>query len=396
MGALEILRNKCLDVALHILKPNDDWAFFTSFHGQYNDNPKYISVKLHEEMPYVKIFWEIGEKSTQNDIPDYINRLKAGSLRYYLIKNKCSVVVENFAGFYMSSATGVKGKIVSLLKNKKQYNLSTSHGTPVKTLWVQDPDSSITKEGFKTTSDVLVAGSELSKHLYEMATGEKVPVVAIGTPRTDILFNRDEGFLTSLREKLGLPIDKKILLYAPTWRTSPEDSGVKQIEQIDFDVLFEVLNQKFGGEWVFVFRLHNLALKAADINKLKEKYGSDRFYNGNSFDDMMEYMAICDIMISDYSGAIYDWTLVNKPGFLYAHDRDEYENHGRGLYHTMDFFPYTFADSFEELIENINAFDGDNFENERKAFLEKIGNVEDGNASARAVELLKKRINDGI
>lgn len=387
-----IVINKIIDIALHCLRVENYWFFFTSFQGQYNDNPKYISEKVHEEIPKAKIFWEISSKSKQNDIPDYVNKIRAGKFRYYYVKNKCRVAVDNFAGLYMSSATGIKGKVVSLLKNKKQFNLSTSHGTPVKTLWVQDPDSSITKEGFKTTSDVLVAGSELSKHLYEMATGDKVPVVAIGTPRTDILFNKDEGFLASLREKLGLPFDKKILLFAPTWRTSPEDSGVKQIEQIDFDALFETLNKKFGGEWVFVFRLHNLALKAADINKLKEKYGSDRFYNGNNFDDMMEYMAVCDIMISDYSGAIYDWTLVNKPGFLYAHDRDEYENHGRGLYHTMDFFPYSFSDSFDELIDNINRFDQISFEQERIAFLEKIGNVEDGKASARAVEILKKQI----
>ena len=117
-----------------------------------------------------------------------------------------------------------------------------------------------------------------------------------------------------------------------------------------------------------------------------------RYYDGNEFDDMMEYMSVCDIMISDYSAAVYDWTLVNKPGFLYAHDRDEYENHGRGLYHTMDFYPYSFADSFEELIENIGAFDEKAFEQDRQVFLDRIGNVEDGNASARAVELIKKNI----
>ena len=107
---------------------------------------------------------------------------------------------------------------------------------------------------------------------------------------------------------------------------------------------------------------------------------------------MMEYMAASDIMISDYSGAVYDWTLVDKPGFLYAHDRDQYENHGRGLYHTMDFFPYTFADSFEELIGHIENFDDSSFQRRREEFLKKIGNVEDGKASERAVEILRKNL----
>lgn len=392
MGSVSIVLNKLIDIAFHMLKPNKNWFFFTSFHGQYNDNPKYISMKVHEMIPDAKIFWEIGDKSKKNDIPDYICRISAGTIKYYYTRNKCAGVIDNFAGIYMSNATGIKSLFVGLLKNRKQFNLSTSHGTPVKTLWVQDPDSRITADGFKSTTDVLVAGSQLSKHLYEMATGNKIPVVATGTPRTDILFNRDTEFIKSIRKKLGLPNDKNILLYAPTWRTSPEDSGVKQINEIDFSKLFATLSHKFGGEWVFVFRLHNLALQAADINQLKKKYGEEKFYNGNDFDDMMEYMAASDIMISDYSGAVYDWTLVDKPGFLYAHDRDQYENHGRGLYHTMDFFPYTFADSFEELIGHIENFDDSSFQRRREEFLKKIGNVEDGKASERAVEILRKNL----
>lgn len=392
MKSLKIICLKCIDVFFHGVHPNKNWILFTSFHGQYNDNPKYISIKLHEQYPNTKIFWEIGSKSKQNDIPDYINQVKFGTFKYYYVKNKCSVVVDNFAGFYMSSAIGRKRKIVGILKNKKQFNLSTSHGTPVKTLWAQDPESKITKDGFVTTSDMLIAGSQLSKKLYEMATGEKLPIVTIGTPRNDILFDTDENKIEHLKLKLGLPLNKKIVLYAPTWRTTPEDSGVIQIHQFKYDLLNQALMNRFGGEWVFVFRLHNLALKAANIDDLRREYGENYFYNGNDFDDMMEYMAVSDVLISDYSGAIYDWTLTKKPCFLFAHDRDVYENHGRGFYHTMDFFPYSFSNTFEELLTNIREFDETKFQSERKIFLNKIGNVEDGKASDRTVEIICKRM----
>ena len=39
-----------------------------------------------------------------------------------------------------------------------------------------------------------------------------------GYPRNDILSNADEKLADEIKAKLNLPKDKKIILYAPTWR----------------------------------------------------------------------------------------------------------------------------------------------------------------------------------
>ena len=231
------------------------------------------------------------------------------------------------------------------------------------------------------------------KEIFENAFINCMPVKLLGTPRTDILFDRDENRKKRIKEKLGLPIEKKVVLYAPTYRNNPDDSGITQLKLIEIDKLLEELKSKFDGDWVFVFRLHNMVLLKIDVNQLYRKYG-DLVINGNSFDDMAEYLYCADVLISDYSGCVFDIALTSKPCFLFAHDRKHYEDVERGVYFSINEFPYTFSDTFDDLvscIQNYNYLDADA---KRKDFLLKIGNIEDGKASERILNLLEEKINE--
>ncbi len=188
-----------------------------------------------------------------------------------------------------------------------------------------------------------------------------------------------------------MPLDKKIILYAPTYRNNPECSGVDQMKSFDFSKLFSVLNKRFGGDWIFVFRLHNMVLLKIDIDSLLNEY-SDLIINGNQFDDMAEYLLVSDVLLADYSGCVFDVALTQKPCFLYALDREHYEQEERGLYFPIEKFPYSFADSFERLIIDISNYDENEIDLKRQEFLNYIGNIEDGKASERIVDHLIKRV----
>ena len=104
------------------------------------------------------------------------------------------------------------------------------------------------------------------KHTYEIMDHinfEKINMKLIGTPRNDILYKNDINTINELKLKLNLPVDKKIVMFVPTFRSdngnfekNVEKSGLNQLKDIDWKKLFDTLNDKFGGEWIFLCRFH--------------------------------------------------------------------------------------------------------------------------------------------
>lgn len=388
MKQLKSLLLQIFDICCHILPVSTKKVFFLSFAGQYNDNPKYLSEKLHEIAPQIEQYWCISTKSKQNDIPDYIHKIAYGSFRSIYIKNRCGVIVTNGAGYYLIHCENRRAfKFKSHLKNRKQFDLATWHGFPIKHIGAQIPNEGLwSKETSFSSSDMMLSGYKMEKEILEKAFINLMPICLLGTPRTDILFNDSEEKKQEIKRKLRLP-DKKIILYAPTYRYSTKDSGIEQLNMMNFDLLLSELEKKFGGEWIFVMRVHNLVLMEIKNNGLLDKYDG-KLFDGNQFDDMNEYLYASDILLTDYSSCIYDAALTEKPCFMFAHDRKYYEEHERGLYTQLNEFPYPFSSTFEELLSDIRSFDKEKFEKDRKGFLNKIGNINDGNSSRRVVEYL--------
>lgn len=113
------------------------------------------------------------------------------------------------------------------------------------------------------------------------------------------MFTSDKKY-NNIKEKVGLPRDKKIIMFAPIFRNDGKDtegknvyrSELSQLEEINFNVLFEVLNYKFGNEWCMVYHFHYHVETMVNWKRLNEKY------NGNSPYDMAEYLSVSDILIT--------------------------------------------------------------------------------------------------
>lgn len=382
---LKRLIERFFEVLTHIQKPKQHRVFFVSFGGQYNDNPKYISLFLNNTHPEYKQFWYISNKSTMRDLPSYATILKKKDFKFYRIKNSCKFIVDNSAGFYLfydEKHYRAKAKLI----NRKQFDISTWHGFPIKNIGACMFENRHWKPNYLfTSSNVMLSGSKTNTNIFKKSYLNKLNIIETGSPRNDILFD-DNVSIENLKKKLCLPLDKKIILYAPTYRDTPEDSGIIQISNINFDLLFNALNDKFGGNWIFVFRTHNMVLLA-----LKEKQSSlfgKYIISGNDFDDMAEYLKVCDVLLTDYSGCIYDVMLTKKPCFLYAHDRSRYCSIERGVQININDLPYAFSDSFDKLLENIINYDEKNTRSRVSSFLSSVGCVEDGKASKRAVDII--------
>ena len=159
-----------------------------------------------------------------------------------------------------------------------------------------------------------------------------------------------------------------IILYAPTFRNNPDYNYFS----LDFFMLMETVAKKFGGDWCIITRLHPNVY----YNNKLYRYDS-RVYNGTLYPDIDDLMYASDIVISDYSGIVFDAIRRNIKTFLFAPDFEEYESKERGFVIDPRSIPAPMAMSQMDLIENIETFDYESYLNKCKCFNDNIGYVSD-------------------
>lgn len=366
--------------------------FFCSFHGQYTDSPKKISEMLHNKYPEAEFVWEISDKCHEI-IPNYVIKVKPNTLKAIWKRNRSKFVIDNYFGWSYGYAAkhSFKFKILAGQKKKKQFGICTWHGTPLKHIQIDEPKYKNKNVEFYSTADVLTCNSVFMRDLYNRINECSIPVVMKGTPRNDIFFEKNETKKEQILKKLELPVNKKIIIYAPTFRENDiQMSGIKQIKDIDIQKLLKILHVRFGGEWLFVFRAHDSVVQCVE-GKFKNEMNN--VISGNIGDDMAEYLAVADVLLTDYSSCLFDFTYTQKPCFLYCPDIEKYEKMERGLYFQMDELPYTYATCVSKLYTDILNYDFEITLNKIERFLKKIGSVESGISTKCIVELIESKIN---
>lgn len=390
--------NAFFDILYCLFPVQERVVFAKSFNGQYNDNPKYILEEMHRSHPEYTLVLAVSDMHRGDDIPDYIRRVDMKSRQYYYYKRTAKVVIDNVTGLYSAliSNRSRKGRAVAAIRKicmricqlKKQLLISTWHGTPLKHVGrdrIREEERSNYR--YVYTCDCLIAGSEHEKNICRSAFGD-VPIEVLGNARNDLLFC-DEKTKADLRKKLKLPQDQKILLIAPTYRDHMAENGNGVFDGLNVDEILDCLHKKFGGNWIAVFRVHQNVLRALKNGKASHA----AYYDGNQFDDMAEYLTVADALITDYSSTLFDVALTKTPCFLYTPDLKSYEE-DRGLYLDMEELPFPYAVDGEGIKELICTYSPDRHIEKTSAFNQKTHNVNDGNASVRAVEFMMKKISE--
>lgn len=116
------------------------------------------------------------------------------------------------------------------------------------------------------------------------------------------------------------------------------------------------------------------------------KYNS-KIINASEYDDIQELMVASDVLITDYSNVMFEFSYQKKPCFLYAPDFEEYLQ-DRELYFEYNTLPYPIAFDNQQLINNIENFNNDKYEHKVSELLESINITEKGNASKVTVDKL--------
>jgi CDP-glycerol glycerophosphotransferase len=207
--------------------------------------------------------------------------------------------------------------------------------------------------------------------LYESA------ILRTGMPRNDCLVNPGLLSRRRIREKFNLSQNTKMLLYAPTVR----DNGEDDCYLINFEKLKKTLKNKFGSDWKIAFRYHPLQ---------KKRNLPEECIDLSNYDDMQEILLCTDILITDYSSCMWDFSLLGKPCFIYASDIDRYINDERGdFFYPIEELPFPLARCEGELENNIMQFETDKYQRNVRKYHEECGRYNTrGDATEKVVNIL--------
>lgn len=229
--------------------------------------------------------------------------------------------------------------------------------------------------------DIFVSGSRSFTQTTSHSFRFPEPIfLECGLPRNDILLSGVEsGKLQALREAIGIPGDKKAVLYAPTFRKGKAGPSV----QMDYDRLLGSLQSRFGGEWVVLLRQHYFV----------EGCGTSHpaVIEVSRYEDMQELILCSDCMISDYSSCMWDYILTGKPCFVYAEDLQTYLDEDRSFFIPIENWPYPVAADVDALCRIVETFDEAAYAAKIRTHLEAFGSFDRGTACRELTEQLKRK-----
>lgn len=365
-----------------ILPINKNIAVFQSFHGKsYSCNPKAIYEELLKQNSDIKCVWVLNDVNKKLPGNPIIIRPNSKEYYYYMAIAKYFINNGNFPDFYE--------------KREGTVHLQTWHGTPLKKLGFDIDESSPAYK--ENTSPELMRRNERWDYLIEpnKYTGDilkrafkfKKEIISSGYPRNDVLIKSDENKIKEVKEVLNIPKNKKVILYAPTWRDYEYHSGsVGQPYEFKFDM--DRFKQELGEDYVILLRLHY-----RDAARINITGYENMVYNVSSYDDIQELYLISDILITDYSSVMFDYANLNRPIIFFTYDLKRYGSEVRGFY--FNFIkeapgPIVLTqDRLFEAIKNINKVEID-YKQRYEKFREKFCSLEDGNSSSRVIQKVFK------
>lgn len=288
---------------------------FYAFSGkEYSCSPKYIAERIENRYSGEhEIIWAVNnpEKFVFLEEKGWkVVKYKSLLHIYYSVTSK--IIVTNTGPF----------KAVS--NREGQEIISTWHGGGAyKKTGIDNPYKNkykilYNKDLGQAGVTLFLSSSKLfTKYAIREAFGYSGPVLECGLPRNDLFFDEKvkEKIVSKVKDKLHIKENQKMILYAPTWR----NYSMESFEKLDVDSLIRALNNRTRFDWVFVYRSHNLSNSLA-------LDGASNAINATNYKDMQELLVTTDILISDYSSCIWDYSLMLKPGFLYTPDLEKYDS----------------------------------------------------------------------
>ena len=292
----------------------DENLVLLSAHGRkYNDSPRTIFEYMIKNPKYknLKFVWAL-EEPGEVKIPK-CKKVKADSLSYFITALKAK---------YWITCVNIERSLK--FKKKNTIYLNTWHGVAINEMGNAVKGR---KDFDWSYIDYVCYSGEYEKNiiLRDFNAKEK-SLIPSGLPRNDELYHVKKDKIKKIREKLGIPDGKKIILYAPTWRDSTDfGESYSLLPPINW----KKWKKSLGDKYIVLLRTH------AYTTDLMGVEFNDFVKDCSTYPCVNHLLIVSDILISDYSSIIFDYSILGKPILCFGYDYDEYVKH-RGFYFDLN------------------------------------------------------------
>lgn len=350
---------------------------FSSYYGRgYSDSPKAICEVLRQSGEDLELLWLCKDETAAKTLPEGVRAVPTRGLKKIRALASAKVWVDNCRKY-------------ENLKRKGQFYFQTWHGFALKKI-EQDAEAGLEPtylKACKTDSaqcDAFFTGSGFMEKLYRSSFWYQGPVLRTGTPRNDVFYQDHTALHAKVCKTLGLPEDRKLALYAPTFRADHNVNAYR----IDPELVRRKAAENLKGEWTLLIRLHS---NVAEQSKGLFAYDGDTLADATAYPDMQELLCAADLLITDYSSSMFDYALTGKPIVRFATDVEAYQK-DRDFYFPLEELPFPLARSNQELGEILTELQPLWTSPAWAEFARENEFCEDGQASVRCAAVILQQV----
>ncbi|EFL15088.1 bifunctional glycosyltransferase family 2 protein/CDP-glycerol:glycerophosphate glycerophosphotransferase [Streptomyces sp. C] len=348
---------------------------------QYSDSPKAIYEELvRQGAPFEAIWSYAGAKPT--GFPEQATLVKRWSWQYLRALAQAEYWVDN------------QGFPLALTKRPGTTYIQTWHGSALKRMGFHEPrtkaQGKVAQDRFQKAVDRFDHFLIRSEHdVRTLAKGFRLRdevLLRTGYPRNDALVEAHRAEAHSgervrgpLAAELGIDPDKRVLLYAPTFRASADGT----VEGFEFPFDVEEFADRLGDRFTLLVRTHYLNSVSLPPSV------AGRVVDVSRHHDITPLLALADGLITDYSSVMFDYAVLDRPMLFFAYDYEKYSTDIRGTYFDLkEKAPGPVVATADELMQAVSAFDEADakYAEARQRFLAEFGEYDRGDAARRIVE----------
>lgn len=351
---------------------NKDVVLYNAYHGDnFNDSPYALFKELYKRTELKHFIIVKSEDNVRKEIKKLPN--------VYLVKyhKRLFLRILASAGLIITNTTLPP----YFMRREGQTVLNTWHGTPIKYLGYDIETnpyaSSKNVENLFLQNTHLVNPNQFTENAliksFTLNKMDDTQFAITGYPRQDLMINATMERKQEIKNFLNIPLDQKVVLYAPTFRGANNKSDNREKKMVD--KAKKLLSNK--EEFAFIYKGH---------------YFEDGVENKANVVDTNELLSIVDVLITDYSSIAIDFLAMSRPIIYFTYDIDEYRAE-RGFYFELDEISNNLVATPDELAKMVEEqIAAPVIDSKQEQARIKFCSLDDGKASKRVLEFIERPI----
>jgi len=361
-----------------------DAVYFESFFGRSATcNPRAIDAEVARRRPDLPRYWSVDDLSIA--VPDGAIPLVIGTRRWWEVRESARWIVTN---------EWLRGRYV---KQPFQTVLQTWHGSMYKRIGMDRGrgghiDRARTE---RANWDLFISQNgdttPIIQQAYDFRGDDASAVLEIGYPRNGELTAIDPDRVAEIRRLIGIPDGSRVVMYAPTWREASQNVELLHLPSLAAAVgesppLAGASVSRGGIPFTFLQRGHVRTLE--DTVAVR----SNTVIDVSTYPQINDLFMVTDLLITDYSSMMFDYSVTRRPMLFYTPDIEEYTDpRVRGAYFDLEeVAPGPVVRTVPEVVDLLGSIDEwvPTYAERYDAWHDRFNHLDDGHAAERAVDAL--------